>query len=180
MKPERLSRRTIYESEWVNLHLDRVELASGEIIEEYHVVEFPRESVAALVRDDAGRILLVRIHRHVVQRTGWEVPAGGMDEGETPLAAAQREVLEETGVKTADLKLLGSYHPSNGSTNQTVHVIFSRATSALGRIDRNEILEAAWFTQAEVTALLDAGEIRDGLTLAALLFLLRKEDSSRL
>jgi ADP-ribose pyrophosphatase len=178
LKPKRLARNTIYRSEWVSLHLDRVELPGGDIIEEYHVIDFPRESVAALVLDEAGRLLLVRIHRHVVGRTGWEVPAGGIDDGESPLAAAAREVLEETGTETGSLQLLGSYHPSNGSTNQTVHVVRCKATTTSGIIDPDEIIEAAWFTRAQLDALLDAGEIRDGLTLTALFFLQRARSES--
>jgi ADP-ribose pyrophosphatase len=175
LKPERLGRTTIYESDWVSLHQDRVELQSGQIIEQYHVIDFPRHSVVALVEDSTSRLLLVRIHRHVVGRTGWELPAGGVDDGESPLAAAAREVFEETGTQTTGAKLLGTYHPSNGSTNQTVHVVHCRAESGIGTLDTDEILEAAWFSRAGLDELLDAGEIRDGLTLTALFFLQRAE-----
>lgn len=175
LKPERLGRTTIYKSDWISLHHDRVELTSGEIIEQYHVVDFPRPSVVALVEDDAQRLLFVRIHRHVSGRAGWELPAGGVNTGESPLAAAAREVFEETGTQATGAQLLGTYHPSNGSTNQIVHVVRCQAASDIGTLDTDEILDAAWLTRMEVDGLLDSGKLRDGLTLTALFFLERTE-----
>lgn len=173
MSHKRLSRTTIYESEWVSLHADRVELPSGTVIERYHVVDFPKHSVAALVLDDADRVLLVRIHRYPVGATGWEVPAGGVDPGETAPAAAAREVREETGTETAGHCLAYTYHPSNGVSNQVVHVVRCRAVSGTGELDTDEVEGAAWFTRAELDELLARGEIRDGLTLVALFCLMR-------
>ena len=96
-RPKQLSRETLYESEWVNLRRDRVELPSGTILDACHVLDFPRECVAAVVENAVGDILLIRIHRYPVDREHWEIPAGAIEDGEGVIAAAEREVLEETG-----------------------------------------------------------------------------------
>ena len=89
-------RRTLYESDWVNLSLEDVELAEGRRLE-HHVIRMPRQSVAVVVRDDADRVLLLWRHRFITDTWGWEIPAGWVDPGETAEEAARREVEEETG-----------------------------------------------------------------------------------
>lgn len=88
-------RRTLYESDWVNLSLEDVELGDGRRLE-HHVIRMPRQSVAVVVRDDAGRVLLLWRHRFITDTWGWEIPAGWADPGETAEEAARREVEEET------------------------------------------------------------------------------------
>jgi hypothetical protein len=89
-------RRTLYESDWVNLSLEDVELAEGRRLE-HHVIRMPRQSVAVVVRDDADRVLLLWRHRFITDTWGWEIPAGWADPGEAAEDAARREVEEETG-----------------------------------------------------------------------------------
>jgi hypothetical protein len=60
MKPKRLARRTVYQSTWIDLHLDTVRLPSGAVIDEYHVLDFPREAVGAIVTNERGELLAGR------------------------------------------------------------------------------------------------------------------------
>ena len=73
--PQRLAPTTFYESPWVTMHLDTVRLPSGSMIDPHHVLDFP-DSVAAIVTDGAGRILLIESYRYTVGGSGWEIPAG--------------------------------------------------------------------------------------------------------
>jgi 8-oxo-dGTP pyrophosphatase MutT (NUDIX family) len=101
-------RRTLYESDWVNLSLEDVELAEGRRLE-HHVIRMPRQSVAVVVRDDADRVLLLWRHRFITDTWGWEIPAGWADPGESAEDAARREVGEETGWSPGPLTELARY-----------------------------------------------------------------------
>ena len=102
-------RRTLYESEWLNVTLEDVELPGGRRLE-HHVLRMPRESVAVVVFDqDAARVLLLWRHRFISDAWGWEIPAGWLDPGEQPEEAARREVEEETGWTPGPLSELCRY-----------------------------------------------------------------------
>ena len=68
-------RRTMYESDYVNVYLDDVEVPDGQHLE-HNVLEMPRPSVGSVVVDDDDRTLLIWRHRFITDRWGWEVPAG--------------------------------------------------------------------------------------------------------
>ena len=69
MKPERLSRNIIYQSPWVNLYLDKVEFPNGLVIEKFHLLDFPRAAVTAIVENDSGNIVFARICRYATGTT---------------------------------------------------------------------------------------------------------------
>ncbi|HET6596707.1 MAG TPA: NUDIX hydrolase [Anaerolineales bacterium] len=173
MKPERLAREIIYQSPWVNLYLDTVQFPNGFFIEKFHLLDFPSAAVTAIVEDDSENILFVRICRYTSGRTEWEIPAGGMEAGETEIDAAKREVLEETGYRSENHELMYSYRPMNGSTNQIFHVIRCRAIDFVQEFDKNEVSETRWFAKEEVTRMIKDKVITDGFTLTALLLWLQ-------
>ena len=69
--PERLSRETLFESEYLRLHLDRVRQPNGFIIERFHYVEFPRPAVGVVVENDRGQVVLCRVPRYASMTCGW-------------------------------------------------------------------------------------------------------------
>ena len=104
---------------------------------EHHVVRVPRPAVGCVVHDPDRGVLLLWRHRFITDTWGWEIPAGGVDEGESPEAAAARETLEETGWRPGPLApLMLTYHPSNGLTNQVFHLLRRRRRRARRRPDR--------------------------------------------
>ncbi len=166
-----LKRTTIYESPWVRLHRDDVRLPDGSVIDGHHVVDFPLPAVCVVPIGDDGRILMIEHYRFITDTTGWEVPAGRIDEGEPLDVAAARELREETGYAVERLEYLGVYHPSNGSTNLTFHVYLGFGLRKEGELtDTNEIMRVAWFSADDLWAMITANEVRDGLTLTALLW----------
>jgi len=175
-----LRRETIYDSPWVRLHRDDVQLPDGSMIAGHHVVDFPRPAVCVVPIGDDGRILLIEHYRFITDTIGWEVPAGRLDEGEQLEEAAARELREETGFAAERLEYLGFYHPSNGSTNLTFHVYFGYGLRHMGELtDTNEIMRVAWFSIDQVWAMIAANEVRDGMTLTALLWYFAREGMKR-
>lgn len=173
LKPEALDRKEIYRSRWVNLYVDRVRFPNGSVIEQHHLLDFDHQAVMAVVTDEAGRYLMVKVCRYPTGGAEWEFPAGSVEAGEEVLAAAKREVLEETGYHSVEHELLYSYHPLNGIANQIFHIARCCAAGLGGEFDSQEITEVRWFTEDELWQMIRANEIRDGYSLTS--FLLHKQ-----
>ena len=173
MKPKRLSRNIIYQSPWVNLYLDEVEFPNGLVIEKFHLLDFPRAAVTAIVENDSGNIIFARICRYASGSAEWELPAGGVEIGESEIEAAQREVLEETGYTSDTHELIYSYYPMNGSANKVFHVVRCRAIDCVQDFSKDEVSETRWFTKDEVKQMIKAQVITDGFSLTALLLWLQ-------
>jgi 8-oxo-dGTP pyrophosphatase MutT (NUDIX family) len=168
-----LGKQVIYHSPWVGLERWAVRLPDGSLIAEHHVVVYPQPAVGIVPRDAAGNLLLVEHYRFITDTQGWEIPAGGVDVGETIAAAGARELLEETGHVAERWQTMGLYYPSNGSSNQVFHVLRADELRQVAPpSDHNEVLDWRWFTPAEVRALLNRNAIQDGFSLTALLWTL--------
>jgi 8-oxo-dGTP pyrophosphatase MutT (NUDIX family) len=162
-----LSKRNLYTSPWINLDLWTVRLPDGSIIPDHHVLDYPSEAVGVIPIGADGRVLLIDHYRFMTDTRDWEIPSGGIEHGEAVLAAAARELLEETGYTATDWQVLGKYHPSNGSSNQVFHAVIARGLTRQSEpLDQNETLALRWFTLAEVREMIARNEIFDGLTLA--------------
>lgn len=170
MEFKRLARRVIYTSRWVNLFVDKVQFPDGHIIEEHHLLDFDQQAVAAIVENERGEILFVRVCRYTTGRCEWELPAGRMEDGEDPLQGARRETLEESGFETHSHRLIYSYYPLDGIANVVFHVVACQPGRELGKLDPNETSGVCWLSRAEIKAMIQAQELHDGLTLTGLLY----------
>src|SRR5512133_2732247 len=109
--------RSIYDCEWLTVALTDVEIPGGERFE-HHVVRVPNYASGTVVYDPARGVLLLWRHRFITDSWGWEIPAGAVDDGETPAEAAAREVREETGWRPGPVEHRVTYQPSNGLSAQ--------------------------------------------------------------
>ena len=130
------------------------------------------QAVAALVKDAQGRILLVHVFRYTTDSIEWEVPAGIVEDGESILDAAQREVWEESGYETVNHEPVYTFYPMNGISNKVFHIVRCQATKKTGDFDRNEVKAFRWVTRREIRELVDDRRIADGYSLTALLLYL--------
>ncbi len=164
--------RPIYESEWVGLVLVDVELPSGKRFE-HHVVHSPSEAAGVVIADVDRGVLLLWRHRFITDSWGWEIPAGRVDPGETPIVAAQREAIEESGWEPGPLRLLTSYHPQNGLADTTFNLFIAESATYVGEpTDPDEAERVEWRTWEQVRADIREGHVGDGLSLTALLWVL--------
>ncbi|HEX7095952.1 MAG TPA: NUDIX hydrolase [Acidimicrobiales bacterium] len=160
--------RSLYESEWMSLRLVDVEIP-GHRRFEHHVIRMPLPAAGVVVHDPARGVLLLWRHRFITDTWGWEIPAGRVEAGESIEDAAARETEEETGWRAGPLRHLVSFHPSNGSLDQTFHIFVAAGATRVGEpSDPYEAERIEWVPTERVRELIAAGMVTDGLSLTAL------------
>ncbi len=159
--------RTVYENRWIHVREDEVTGPHGDGI--YGVVRMQNPAVFVVALDDAERICFVELERYTTGRS-LEVPAGGSD-GEDPLVAAQRELLEEAGVTASEWQDLGRMNALNGIADAREYVFLARGLTVTDATasQREEGIDAVrWIPFADALALVAEGRITDGETIGAL------------
>ena len=159
--------RRVYEGRVVNLRVDRVKLPDGRSAVREVVEHAPVVAIVAL--DGQGDVLLVRQYRLPVRQSLLEIPAGGVDSGDSPEEAAQRELQEETGQRAGRLKRLCSFFVSPGYCDEYMDLYLATGLepSALAA-DADESIEVVRLPLDEALRLIERGEIRDAKTIVGL------------
>lgn len=128
----------------------------------------PGAVVVVPVQND-GRLVLIRNHRAVVDKTLWEFCAGGLEAGEAPDHAAHRELAEETGYEAAALEHLGTFYTSPGFCDEQMHAFRAVGLRHVGqRLEASEEIEVLTRTPEEVWEMIDRGELVDAKSIVAL------------
>jgi len=123
-------------------------------------------SAVMMAVDDRKRILLVRQYRLPARDYLWELPAGRLDKGETPLQAAKRELVEETGYRAKHWKRLVTFYPSPGYVAEKMTIFLATGlTEGQAQPMEDERIETRWFTAKEIEQGIESGKIVDGKTM---------------
>ena len=169
MKWKTLSQKYLIEKPWLTARVDKVQLPTGVVIDEYYVLEYPDwVNTIAITKD--GKFVFVRQYRYAIGKTVNELCAGVVEKGEDPMDAAKRELMEETGFGGGNWQewMTISANPST-HTNLT-HCYLATDVEPLGKqhLDKGEDLEPCIFSREEVLDMLQKGEIWQALMAAPL------------
>ncbi|MGA2905769.1 MAG: NUDIX hydrolase [Candidatus Korobacteraceae bacterium] len=168
-----LSSKLVFDGKVFKVTSDKVKEPSG-IIARRDVVHHSG-SVVVLAIDEAGDeplVLLERQYRYAVRDYLWELPAGSIDPGEKPLAAAKRELREETGYRAREWKRALFFYPSPGFLSETMTIYLARnLTPGDAQPEADESIEYQLLPLSQVIAMVLSGKIRDGKAIAGVLWL---------
>jgi ADP-ribose pyrophosphatase len=177
MKPKpwkTLSSREIYENPWMHLREDVAKMPNGQTTI-YGVVTFG-DCVGVVPFVDEDHVVLVRQYRYVqAENHRWEIPTGGVHEGESLEEAAQRELAEEVGYIAGSLVHVSSYYTSKCICDETAHLyVGQELTPAQASPDETEFLERRVFAFDEALRMALEGEIMDSMSVIGLLVAARQ------
>ena len=175
-KPKRarvLSRRLVYRGPVFWVTSERVIEPSG--IRVLREVVRHTGSVVVLATTDGPRephVLLERQYRHAANSFLWELPAGRIDKGERPLAAAKRELLEETGYKAERWKQILKFYASPGFVAETMSLFWARGLKpGPAHPEEDEVIEQHLVPLSKAVRMVLKGDIRDAKTISGVLWL---------
>jgi 8-oxo-dGTP pyrophosphatase MutT (NUDIX family) len=164
----RRSREVAYDNPWITIWHDEVARPDGSP-GIYGVVHFANLAVGAVVLDDEDRVLLVGQHRYTLDAYSWELPEGGVPDGEPAVDGARREVREETGVEADGWREIVRFHLSNSISDEAGVLFAARArTHGAPSPEPTEELEIRWLPFDEALAMTTDGRITDAMTIMGL------------
>lgn len=146
----------------------------------YSLVHFKNLAVGVVPYED-GNIWLVGQSRVAFREYSWEVPAGGDPDGLDPVGTAHRELKEETGFSADKMEQILTMELSNSVTDEICHVyLATELTAGESEMESSEDISVLKVTLDDALAAVDAGEIRQGLSVAAILKLDRMRSTGQL
>lgn len=162
-----LGKREIYQNPWIQLsEFDVISPGGKQGI--YGRVHFRNQAVGVVPYDD-GWIWLVGQYRFPLEAYSWEIPEGGSPVGEEPLQTAQRELKEETGLVAEQYQSLLEMHLSNSVTDEWGIVYLATGLSqGESEPEHTEQLEVRRIRLEQAYEMVEAGQITDSLTVAAI------------
>jgi ADP-ribose pyrophosphatase len=166
---EKLDSEQVFKGKVFSIDRDHVKMPNGRTV----TVDVVRhsKSVVLVPVPAPGKVILVRQYRYAVNAFLWELPAGSVDEGESPEQAARRECHEEIGLLPTTVVRLAAMYPTPGYCDE--EMVFFRlsgleTTDEKAAVDEDEDLEAKTFDLRDARDMVRSGEIQDMKTLVGL------------
>lgn len=154
---------------WLTARRDTVQLPDGRVNPEYYILEYPTwVNVIAITED--GRFVMVEQYRHGLQEVFTELVAGVAEDGEAPLAAAKRELLEETGYAGGDWQLLSVISQNPSTTNNLTYCYLAKGVRKVSEqsLDETEDIAVKLLTEDKLKEMLLADSFKQSLMVAPL------------
>lgn len=166
-KIKRIDRSLVYKGAWISMYTDSMVFANGNFADWDFI---HHNGAAAMVAEDAdGKIIVIRQWRPGAEGEILELPAGGINPGEEPMAAAVRELREETGALCNEAHPLLMIQPSPAYNDEKVHMFYCNVTGyAELELDENEYVTIERYSLEELIDKIMHGEISDSKTVAGL------------
>lgn len=167
-KPTSKNRTPLYRGQVVDLGLETVTLPNRQSLQ-LEVVRHPG-GAAVVAIDERNRVCLLRQYRHAGGGWLWELPAGKIDQPESPQQTAQRELQEEAGLAASDWQRLGSFLSTPGFCDERIHLYLARGLKPVtAELHPDEVIEVHWLDYSQAVEKTHNGEIDDGKTVIGLL-----------
>ena len=164
--------KDIYQGRIIKLRVDTVQLPSGRTTTR-EIVEH-EDAVCVVPIDENNNVLMVRQYRKAAQLNLLEVPAGGVEAGETPDETVLRELQEEVSVTSGSLRRLSGFWVSPGWATEFMHAYLATdLTPASLPADDDEYISVERVPLDSIPGLIERGEIQDSKSIASLLLALR-------
>lgn len=171
--PTVINSQVIFDHPWARIIVDTLEIQG--IHRPYFVLESPVDAVATVGLTENQEIILTRQYRHPVGQTIYDLPAGRLEDDESPLEGARREFEEETGFRPGHIEALGSYNQFPGTLRVKTNLFFARdLVKTRQNLDEGEELQIMFKPVDEVIEMIRSGGLIDGsLQLGVLLSALK-------
>jgi ADP-ribose pyrophosphatase len=164
--------KDIYQGRIVKLRVDTVKLPSGRTTTR-EIVEH-EDAVCVVPIDENNNVLMVRQYRKAARLNLLEVPAGGVEAGESPEETALRELQEEVSVTSGSLRKLSGFWVSPGWATEFMHAYLATdLTPASLPADDDEYISVERVPLDSIPGLIESGEIQDSKSIASLLLAIR-------
>ncbi len=169
---KRLSSQAVFTHSRLTVVEDWIELPNGET-GDYLWFAGGRGGVTIIARDGAGKILVEQEYSYLPGAALYQFPGGGIEDGETPEAAANRELAEEVNYQAGRLTRLGSFLLDHRRSRAEMHVFAGDDLTPCESATKDEYevdLRSFWLSEADVDALIANGKVVNAVLLAAWMF----------
>ncbi len=165
----RIARELVAKGSIIDYYKDTMELPNGNVVKWDHIEHKGAAAVIPVL--DNGNIVMVKQFRNAIERSIWEIPAGGLDGKEEPSKiAAIRELKEETGYESEQVEFLITIHTTVAFCSEKIDIYVAHDLQrGEQKLDENEFVEVKEFSLSELCEMIYAGEITDSKTISALM-----------
>ena len=161
-----IKKETIYDGKVIHVTKDEVMCPNGE--KAIREIVHHRGGVGILFQVN-GKFIFERQYRYAMQEEIIEMPAGKLEEGESPLEAAKRELLEETGYRPLEMIHLGDSYPTVGYSSEVIHLYYCpNAIKEERHLDSDENIDLIYLSLEEIEKMIADNTIKDSKSVAAI------------
>jgi len=167
----------LYRGRIFDVFVEKVALPNG-VVTDREVVRHPGAAAMVPFLSD-GEVVLIKQYRHAVDRVLWEIPAGTLEKGESPLDCAGRELVEEIGYEASAFEKLTELLPAPGYTDECIHIFVATGLRpAQQNLDDDEVLEIQPTSFDRAIEMIADGAIQDAKTIVGLMLCKKKQDGA--